>query len=114
MKKPFVILFAGLATGIGFTSPGLFADEIPAEKPKPSVPLMMSEEGLKERQEHLLKMHDLSNRILAAKDPKIKQKLKDEQLSLMKEFEILHHERMQKHMQEMMNKNPRPPEKPMD
>jgi hypothetical protein len=41
-------------------------------------------EHLKMRQEHMLMMHDLSNKILAEKDPKKQQELKDQQLELMK------------------------------
>lgn len=102
------------AAGLAFSASPLRADEAPADKTKSGVPLMMSDEGLRERQEHLLKMHELSNRILAAKDPKIKQQLKDEQLQMMKDFEILHHERMQQHMKEMMKKSPQASEKEKD
>ena len=112
MKKKSILLLAAVFA-IGASSQKLLADAPPATE-KPTIPLMMSDEGLKERQEHLLKMHDLSSRILAAKDPKTKQKLKDEQLALMKEFEILHHQRMQQHMQDMMKKNPPQDQKPMD
>lgn len=35
-------------------------------------------------QEHMLQMHELSDKILAAKDPQEKQKLKDQQLQMMK------------------------------
>ena len=80
-----------------------------AEVPQPPAPgLMMSDEGLRERQEHLLQMHDLSNRILSAKDPKEKERLKAEQLQLMKSYELKHHQMMQKHMKEMMEKRPKP------
>lgn len=45
---------------------------------------MMSPEHLKEMQAHILQMHDLSNKILAEKDPKKQQELKDQQLEVMK------------------------------
>lgn len=45
---------------------------------------MMSPEHLKEMQAHILLMHDLSNKILAEKDPKKQQALKDQQLEVMK------------------------------
>ena len=81
----------------------------PSEPSSPPPPgFMMSDEGLRERQEHLLQMHDLSNRILSAKDPKEKQRLKDEQLQLMKSYEVKHHQMMQRHMKEMMEKKPKP------
>jgi hypothetical protein len=54
---------------------------------------------LKMRQE-LLKMHDLSNKILAETDPKKKQALKDEQLELLK---AEHMHMMSMHHQKMMN-----------
>lgn len=71
-----------------------------------SVPLMMSDEGLRERQDHLLEMHALSNQILAAKDPKTRERLKNQQLQLMKDFELKHHERMQQHLKEMAKTHP--------
>jgi hypothetical protein len=64
--------------------------------------MMMNEDRLKQMQEHLLKMHELSSKILAATDPKEKDRLKAEQLELMKEHEKQHHMMMQQHMQEMM------------
>lgn len=67
---------------------------------------MMSEElrerHLRQRQEYLLKIHELSNQILAAKDEKERERLKAEQLQLMKEHEKAHHELMQQHMRQMM------------
>ncbi len=44
----------------------------------------MSPEHLKEMQAHMLLMHDLSNKILAEKDPAKQQALKDQQLLVMK------------------------------
>ena len=57
-------------------------------------------EHLKTRQEQILKMHDLSNKILAETDPKKKQALKDEQLELIK---AEHMQMMSMHHQKMMN-----------
>ncbi|MCK9606493.1 MAG: hypothetical protein M0R33_08580 [Methylomonas sp.] len=52
-------------------------------------------EHLKQKQENLLMMHDLSNKILAEKDPQKQQALKDQQLELMKahhmEIMSMHH-----------------------
>jgi hypothetical protein len=62
----------------------------------------MREQHLKQRQEHMLKIHELSNKILAAKDDKERERLKGEQLQLMKEHEKAHHQMMQQHMQQMM------------
>jgi hypothetical protein len=67
---------------------------------------MMSEEmkdqHLKQKQEHLLKMHELSTKILAAKDDKEREQLKAEQFKLMKDYEKAHMEMMQQHMKQMM------------
>lgn len=52
-------------------------------------------EHLKKKQAHMLMMHDLSNKILAEKDSKKQQALKDQQLELMKahhmEMMSMHH-----------------------
>lgn len=52
-------------------------------------------EHLKQKQEHMLMMHDLSNKILAEKDPQKQQALKDQQLELIKahhmEMMSMHH-----------------------
>lgn len=62
----------------------------------------MREEHLKSKQENFLKMVDLSNKILAAKDEKERERLKAEQLQLMKDHEKAHQDMMHKHMQQMM------------
>lgn len=68
---------------------------------------MPSLERLKEIQEHNLLMHDLSNKILAEKDPKKKQALKDQQLEVMKAH---FKERMEKrHKMRMSHPAPPPP-----
>lgn len=54
-------------------------------------------EHLKMKQEYQLKLHGLTNKILAEKDPAKQQKLKDEQLKLMEQ----HHMQMMK-MHKMM------------
>lgn len=60
------------------------------------------DQRMKKMQEHMLQMHDLSDKILAEKDPKLKQQLKDQQLQLMK----AHHMQMMSKMQNMkMNMN---------
>lgn len=55
----------------------------------------MMDKKMRSKQEHMLKMHDLSSRILAEKDSTMKQALKDEQLALMKK---MHMDKMQKKM----------------
>lgn len=58
-------------------------------------------EHMKMKQERQLKMHDLSNKILAEADPKKQQELKDQQLELMKAQHMqkmkMHHMMMNKH-----------------
>lgn len=92
-----------------FTLPAAQAGEAAPQAPAPGGHqmggmggMMMSDERLKAKQEHLLKMHELSSKILATTDPAEKEKLKAEQLQLMKEHEKQHHMMMQQHMQEMM------------
>ena len=60
----------------------------------------MMMDHLKMKQEQMLKMHDLSNKILAETDPKKKQALKDEQLELIK---AEHMQMMSMHHPKMMN-----------
>lgn len=60
----------------------------------------MMMEHLRMRQEQILKMHDLSNKILAETDPAKRQALKDQQLELMK---TEHMQMMSMHHQKMMN-----------
>ncbi len=55
----------------------------------------MMDKKMRSKQEHMLKMHDLSSRILAEKDSTKKQALKDEQLALIKK---MHMDKMQKKM----------------
>lgn len=49
-----------------------------------TMPGMMSTEELRQIQTQMLLMHDLSNKILAEKDPQKQQALKDQQLEVMK------------------------------
>jgi hypothetical protein len=49
----------------------------------------------------MLMMHDLSNQILAEKDPAKKESLKKQQLELMK----AHHEQMMQHRQQKMQEH---------
>ncbi|MGR9045115.1 MAG: hypothetical protein ACU83N_07455 [Gammaproteobacteria bacterium] len=56
---------------------------------------------LQMEQEHRLKIHDLSNKILSEKDPKKQEELKHQQLELMIEHHMhkmkMHHQMMKKH-----------------
>ncbi|MDO9105503.1 MAG: hypothetical protein Q7U57_11130 [Methylovulum sp.] len=56
-------------------------------KPMPAVNMTEDQKDQHARaiQEHMLQMHDLSNRILAEQDPAKKEQLKVQQLELMKE-----------------------------
>lgn len=67
----------------------------------------MSPEHLKEMQAHMLIMHDLSNKILAEKDPAKQQALKDQQLLVMKAHIA---DRMAKHHKMQMS-HPAPEKK---
>ncbi|MDD5319358.1 MAG: hypothetical protein PHD43_01850 [Methylococcales bacterium] len=55
------------------------------------------DQHLRAMQEHMLMMHDLSNQILAEKDPAKKEQLKNQQLQLMK----THHEQRKTHRQQI-------------
>ncbi len=55
-------------------------------------------EHMRTMQEHMLKMHDLSNQILSEKDTAKKEALKNQQLELMK----AHHAQMREHRQQKM------------
>lgn len=57
------------------------------------------EQHMRAMQDHMLTMHELSNKIIAEKDPKKKQELKDQQLEMMK----AHRMQMMEHMQKMRN-----------
>jgi hypothetical protein len=57
----------------------------------------MNEEHLRSMQEHMLMMHDYSNKILAEKDPAKQAQLKNQQLELMK----AHQAQMMQHRQQM-------------
>jgi hypothetical protein len=59
------------------------------------------DQHMRAMQEHMLMMHDLSNQILAEKDPAKKESLKKQQLQLMK----AHHEQMMQHRQQKMQEH---------
>ncbi len=59
------------------------------------------EQHIRQAQDHMLKMHELMNQILAAKDDKERERLKEEQRKLMREHHKQHQEMMQQHMQQM-------------
>jgi hypothetical protein len=70
----------GMQHGMGGGMGGMMAGMTDEEK----------EQHMRGMQEHMLKMHDLSNQILAEKDPTKKEALKKQQLDLMK----AHHAQM--------------------
>lgn len=104
MKTPFKILT--LAILMSLSTAG-FAQQPPMEHGMGGGmdPAKMTEH-LKQKQAHMLMMHDLSNQILAEKDPQKQQALKDQQLELMK----AHH----MEMMSMHHGKPMEPGKPMD
>ncbi|MDD5578585.1 MAG: hypothetical protein PHY16_04800 [Methylobacter sp.] len=59
------------------------------------------DQHMRAMQEHMLMMHDLSNQILAEKDPAKKEALKKQQLQLMK----THHEQMMEHRPHTMQEH---------
>lgn len=59
------------------------------------------EQHLRTYQEHLLKMHDLSNQILSEKDPAKQEQLKSKQIELMK----AHQAQMMEHRMQKMRPN---------
>lgn len=72
----------------------------------------MSEEEKDKRmrsmQKHMLKMHDLSNKILATKNFEAKNRLKEQQIALMKahmEKMMAHHKMMKQHQGRMQQRN---------
>lgn len=66
------------------------------------------DQHLRMSQEHMLKMHDLSNRILSETDEKKKEQLKNEQLELMK----AHHDQMMMKRMERRQQHQKTTEKP--
>jgi hypothetical protein len=76
------------------------APEMKMDHSMPKMDELKMMEHLKMRQEQILKMHDLSNKILAETDPAKKQALKDQQLELIKAD---HMQMMSMHHQKMMN-----------
>jgi hypothetical protein len=95
---------------IGFEPTAVAAEE-PAAKPASKMKMEHKMEGemdhdkmvkhLQMEQEHRLKIHDLSNKILAEKDVKKQDELKHQQLELMMEHHMhmmnMRHKMMQKH-----------------
>lgn len=71
----------------------------PQQAPNPPAKGMMDDEHLKMMQDHILAMHDLSNKILAETDPAKKEQLKQQQRELMKE----HHHGMMGHPPKMQH-----------
>jgi hypothetical protein len=77
----------GMGMGMHHGKGGMMAGMTDAQK----------DQHMRSMQEHMLKMHDLSNQILAEKDTTKKEQLKTQQLQLMKE----HHAQMMEHHQQM-------------
>ena len=63
---------------------------------------MMSDEKIKKKQEFMLKMHELSSKILSATDQNEKDRLKNEQFAALKAHEKEHMQMMHEHMMKMM------------
>jgi hypothetical protein len=82
----------GTGMGMHHGKGGMMAGMTEAEK----------DQHMQSMQEHMLKMHDLSNQILAEKDPAKKEGLKKQQLQLMK----AHHAQMMQHHQQTQEESP--------
>jgi hypothetical protein len=70
--------------------------------------LEQKDQHLRAMQEHMLKMHELSNQILAEQDPAKKEQLKNQQLQLMKthqEQRKTHRQQMKEQRQQMKQQN---------
>ncbi|MGR9046948.1 MAG: hypothetical protein ACU83N_16830 [Gammaproteobacteria bacterium] len=91
-------------------SHGVFSQEPPVEEGmmKPGMRMHKGQMGggmteeqkdqhMRAMQEHMLMMHELSNKIIAEKDPEKKQALKEQQLEMMKS----HRAQMMGHLQRM-------------
>ena len=99
-----------MAEGMSMHKPPSDAPATPSTTPAPDHQMMgmgdmggmMSDDTLKKKQDHILKIHDLSNKILAATDDKTREQLKAEQFNLLKAFEAEHHKMMMHHMMQMM------------
>lgn len=99
--KNFYKLTAIAVLLLPFSMTSFAADEVkPVEPQKSAEPMkhggMMGnmteeqqEQHLQAMQEHMLMMHDLSNQILAEKDPAKKEQLKKQQRELMKAHQML-------------------------
>ena len=86
-KSPPPMPMKGMGMGMHHGMGGMMAGMTEEQKDK----------HLRSMQEHMLKMHDLSNQILAEKDSTKKEQLKTQQLQLMK----AHHTEMMEHHQQM-------------
>ena len=102
--------FAVFLLLLPFSMSGYAADQNP-EKGRKGMTMRkpMSDEQIdnkiRMKQEHMLKMHDLTNRILAESDPDKKEKLMREQRELMKAQwakKREHHKQMMKKHRQMM------------
>ena len=70
--------------------------------------LEQKDQHLRAMQEHMLMMHDLSNKILAETDPAKKEELKNQQLQLMKTQQAQrksHRQQMKEQRQQIMKQN---------
>ena len=106
IKKSAIILVLSMSTSIvSYAESG--AMKMPMDQGKESKPggmgnmnPEMMDKKMRSKQENMLKMHDLSSQILSEKNQAKKQKLKDEQLTLMKN---MHMKKMQKKMEMKSN-----------
>lgn len=76
--------------------------------------LEQKDQHMRAMQEHMLKMHDLSNQILAETDPAKKEQLKNQQLELMKTHQEQRktHRQQRKEQRQQMKQQPQQQTKP--
>jgi hypothetical protein len=86
MQKPVPMPMKDMGMGMHHGMGGMMAGMTEEQK----------DQHLRSMQEHMLKTHDLSNQILAEKDPTKKEQLKAQQLQLMKSH---HADMMENHKQ---------------
>lgn len=105
LSAPFCLTsFAAEETKAAETTPAAPATTEPAQKMgMAGKGGGMDDQHLRAMQEYSLKQHDLSNQILAEKDPAKKEQLKNQQLELMKEHQM---QMMGHRQQKMQHKMP--------
>ncbi|MBM3202590.1 hypothetical protein FJZ55_01585 [Candidatus Woesearchaeota archaeon] len=88
-----LLLYVG--TGLSFAATPSATGSGPGQPEGQSVKVM--DERLRQQQDYLLKLHEMMHRIMDAKSDAEREKLKDEQLELMRANMRLHQQKMRSH-----------------